>query len=102
MEEKLEMWKQILVYGSIWFTWGVVMYLNQVRKKERIFKRWMFLLNAFLAWCLWISAWWALPESLWDTKYALIWIIGFLSSPILDYIEKDWINILKEKLWLKK
>jgi len=102
MEEKLAMWKQVLIFASVSWTWGIVMYLNQVRKKKVIFKRWMFLLNAFLAWWLGVIAWWAIPATMGDSKYALIWVIGFLTAPILDYIEKDWINIIKEKLWLKK
>jgi len=92
----------VAVYGTLWWVWWIAMYLNQVRKWKP-FKIWMFLINVFIASWLWILAKDFVPASLWDLQYSIVSLVWFLAFPILDFVEKDWLKILINKLiWKQK
>ena len=92
----------IALYWTLWGIWWIAMYLNQVRKWKP-FKIWMFCINVFVAWWIWIVIKDFIPESMWDMQYSLVSMSGFLAFPILDYLEEKWLTLfLNRIIWVKK
>lgn len=92
----------ITVYWTIGWFWWAIMYLNQVRKWKP-FRIGMFLINVLVASWIWILVKDLIPSNLWDIKYSVVSVAGFLSFPILDYLEENWVSlIIKRILWEKK
>jgi len=93
---------QTAPFAWLWAMWWVVMYLNEVRKWKP-FKIWSFILNIVIAWIIWFFAKDFIPSNMWDIKYSLVGIVWFLSFPILDWLEKDWLTLLINKfIWKQK
>ena len=91
----------VAIYSTLWWLWGVVHYLDQVRKWEK-FKLWLLVINLIIsAWIGWII-WPILPEAL--SEPVRFWITSmswFLSYIILKFIENKWLQLILSKLWIK-
>ena len=96
-----EVLEKMIPYGWLWALWGIAMQLNSMRKWIP-FKIWKFVINIVLAVWIWYIVWSIIPESVWDMKFSLISVSGFLSHFFLDFIEKNWFKLLiKRFLWDK-
>lgn len=92
----------VAIYSSLWGVWGLVHYLDEVRKGEK-FKLGLFVINIIISAWIWVIVWPLLPEALTEsTKYSVISMSGFLSYIILTFIEKRWLQLILNKLWIKK
>jgi len=91
----------VVIYTSLGWIWGLVHYLDQVRKGER-FKFWLLAINIIISAWIWWVMWPLLPHDLTDTtKFSIISVSWFLSYIILKFIEDRWLQLLLKKLWIK-
>lgn len=91
----------VVIYSTLWWVWGFIHYLDQVRKGQR-FRFGMFVINIFTA--IWIGSlvWPIIPDNWGNIRYSAVSMSWFLSYPILSFVENKWIYLLLKKLWVKK
>jgi len=88
-------------YTVLWAFWWIVAQLNWVRKGEKF--KWISLfINVVISAWVWTVVWTSLPESLGDARFALTSVASVLSYPLIDIIEKKWLDLLINRyLWKK-
>jgi len=86
-------------YWVLWTFGWLAMYLNKVRNWVQ-FRIGAFIINGLLSGWIWIVVYSILPDSLWAEKIALVSISGFLSYPILSFLESEAFNLFLNKYWL--
>ena len=90
------------LYILFWSTWWIVMYLNQIRRWEKM-KIWLFIINTILAWYVWWMVSFVIPIYLIDYNIPIISISWFLAHPILKMVEDNVLDLVfKKLLWEKR
>jgi len=95
--------KEIIEVASMYWAfasfWWLALYLNMVRKWAK-FNFFMLVINLVISAWIWVTMYYLLPESIGEIKIWLVSISGFLSYPILNFLEENALDLfIKRFLW---
>lgn len=86
-------------YSILALMWWVAKQLYSYVKWKK-FVRWFFIANIVISMIIWTAVWASLPENF-LARDSIIVISWISSNQILEFIENDWVEIIK-KFFIKK